>query len=34
VRAHLESAGGQLSNKGAATEKQAAQSAKKKTSAK
>jgi hypothetical protein len=31
VRAHLESAGGQLSNKGAATEKQAARSAKKKT---
>jgi len=30
VRAHLESAGGVLSNKGAATEKQAARSAKKK----
>jgi starvation-inducible DNA-binding protein len=31
VRAHLESAGGQLSNKGTTTEKQAARSAKKKT---
>ena len=34
VRAHLESAGGQLANQGASTEKQAARSVKKKASAK
>jgi starvation-inducible DNA-binding protein len=34
VRAHLESAGGQLANQGASTEKQATRSVKKKTSAK
>jgi starvation-inducible DNA-binding protein len=34
VRAHLESAGGQLANRGASTEKQAARSMKKKASAK
>ena len=34
VRAHLESAGGQLANRGASTEKQAARSTKRKASAK